>query len=164
MNSLYLNEYTLGFLAQLILTVMLTVYLLSLRNKTTATWWLLLFFAGLTAYAAVSFYKEASLGIGSFYAAHVQVVLMVLAMVPMLQLAYRYPRDPRAAGPVGPSRREAIAVLVISLLAVAVSLIWANWVIAHERLTTTANSEITSTAMASRREGPTGPAACGSLG
>lgn len=45
MDSLYLNEYSLGYLTQLILALVITLYLLSLRNKTRATLWLLLFSA-----------------------------------------------------------------------------------------------------------------------
>ncbi|MCB0255474.1 MAG: HAMP domain-containing protein, partial [Anaerolineae bacterium] len=121
MSGLYLDEYTLGYLAQLILTLFMAIYLLSLRNKTRATWWLLLFFLCLVAFAAASICVEATLGVGHFYATHLQVILISLAMIALLQLAYSYPRNPPGGSPVGYARWEARTVLIVSVVAALIT-------------------------------------------
>ncbi|MBS1252537.1 MAG: Response regulator protein VraR [Anaerolineales bacterium] len=121
MSGLYFDQHAIVFLAQLILTLVMTLYLLSLRNKTTATWWFFLYFAGMTAYAGVSVVEATSVWVRRFYAVHLQLIMLSLALVALLQFAYRYPQAPDQP----PAQREVRTVFGGSILATLLASAWA---------------------------------------
>jgi signal transduction histidine kinase/CheY-like chemotaxis protein len=133
MDNFYLDQYALSYLAQLILSLAMTLYLASLRQKSQTTWLFLLFFASMTAYAAVSLIEATSLVVWRFYAIHLQVVILCFALVALLQFVYRFPQLPGEDASLPATRRETRLVLWLSLLASGVTFAWALYQFAQLR-------------------------------
>lgn len=123
MAGFYLTAEVLGYLAQLILTLGLTLYLASLPQKSRPTWLLLAFFACMAGYAVISLVEGSTLWVGRFYAVHGQIILIALALIPLLQFAYAFPEQP----PTPRARLEARFVLGLSLLVAGRMLAWARY-------------------------------------
>jgi two-component system NarL family response regulator len=120
MSGFYFDQYALSSLAQFILALVMTFYLFRLKEKSTTTWLFTLFFVATTIYAAVSTLEATAVWSRRFYAVHLQLVALSLALVTILQFAYRFPHlQPRQ------SRREAQVVLLLSLLATTLTAGWA---------------------------------------
>jgi DNA-binding NarL/FixJ family response regulator/signal transduction histidine kinase len=119
MSGFYFNQYALSHLALFILTLVMTVYLLRLKEKNAASWLFTLFFVAITGFAAVSILEATAVWSRRFYAVHLQLVVASLALVAILQFAYHFPQ-----AQVG-QRREARIVLLLSLLATALAAGWA---------------------------------------
>jgi|GEM_PF-309816 len=111
MTEFTLNQDSLAIFAQLILGVVITLYLLSLKSKSTPTRLLIAFFALYTLLLFVFIMTLAPpvfvLGI---YFEGLTFFIALLTLIPMLQFAYRFPS-------LSPElRREAKIVLWISVL------------------------------------------------
>jgi DNA-binding NarL/FixJ family response regulator/signal transduction histidine kinase len=118
-SGFYFDQYALSSLAQLILTLVITLYLLRVKERTTTTRLFTLFFAAMTAYAVFSTLAGTAVWSRRFYAVHLQLVALSLALVAILQFAYRFPE----ARPN--QRQEARVVLLFSLLATTLAAGWA---------------------------------------
>jgi len=124
MSGFYLNQFALNYLAQLILTASLTVYLLNLRGKSRATWLFTLFFVSMTFYAGTGLVATSSVWSRYFYAIHLQLVMVCVALLPLLQFAYCFPAEPQPG--VGRIPRWEPR---LGLAATSLALLWAvGWV------------------------------------
>jgi hypothetical protein len=73
----------------------MTLYLLRLPEKSKIIWLFTLFFTAMTAYAAVSVLEATAVWSRRFYAVHLQLVMIALALVAILQFAYHFPTTGR---------------------------------------------------------------------
>jgi hypothetical protein len=120
-SGFYFNQYALSHLALFILTGVMTLYLLRLKEKNRAAWYFTLFFAAITGFAAVSILEATAVWSRRFYGVHLQLVMVSLALVFILQFAYHFPQRP----PQNRLRLEARIVLLVSVLATVLAAGWA---------------------------------------
>ncbi len=119
MPHLYLNQSSLGFLTQFILALAIALYLLSLKNKSTAAWLLGGFFAGVTA-LSLCLFMTGSLSLLdwhwlSFFFSISPVINLGMVAV-LIQFAYYFPH------PLPGRTREARIALLLSTLVTLVGL------------------------------------------
>ena len=112
--TLYLTPASIGYLAQFILSLAITIYLvrrlISHKNRNTQAELLGGFFAVVTLFAGLLFLDAASLPTPRLYIVYMENTVLGIVLVLLLQFAYRFPT-------LYPRRKwEAIFVLGLSLL------------------------------------------------
>ena len=90
-SGYYFDFFSLNFVTQFILALSMTVYLVSLKNKTEPTRWFLAFFGTMSIYTFVSILKVTSIWQRAFFMVHVQSVLFYIIAMILVQFAYRFP-------------------------------------------------------------------------
>ncbi len=95
MLTLYLTPASIGYLAQLILSFSITVYLLQRsiihKNYSTQTRLLTSFFAAITLFVCLLFLDAAALPAQRLYFVYLENTVLGIALVLLLQFAYRFP-------------------------------------------------------------------------
>ena len=98
MPTLYLTPASLSYLAQFVLALIITAYLLylSLRpaspgGKPAHVALITGFFAGFTIYLLLLFLETALLPGDRLFATYLQIIPLTLGLVCLIQFAYRYP-------------------------------------------------------------------------
>jgi PAS domain S-box-containing protein len=79
-------------LTQIVTAVFMTWYIVRLKHKARATWWLALFFFGMTA-MAVGFFLECSLMLWGDVFFSVQVLSTTIGLIGLIQFAYHVPSN-----------------------------------------------------------------------
>jgi DNA-binding NarL/FixJ family response regulator/signal transduction histidine kinase len=90
-DGFYIDYLTLNSITLLIFTSLMFLYLLSIKEKTEPTKWFIGFFAVMTVYAVVQFFRVSSIWARFFYGTHILVVVLHIAAVLLIQFAYRFP-------------------------------------------------------------------------
>ncbi|MBN2393229.1 MAG: hypothetical protein JXR84_21040, partial [Anaerolineae bacterium] len=113
MFSLYLTPAALGYLTQLILSTLISGYLVVLVYRQPSPRpahlrWLTAFFLGLTAFIGTLFLEVALLPTPRLYAVSLQIPLLAVTWICLIQFAYHYPDLPVTL------RREARSSLFIA--------------------------------------------------
>jgi PAS domain S-box-containing protein len=110
MSSIYLTPASISYLTQFILSLTITVFLARhLRNRNTQPALLTGFFAGATGFIGLMFLDAALSPFPRLFAVYAENTVLALALVFLLQFAYRFPR-------FYPRRKwEAHAGLIVSI-------------------------------------------------
>jgi diguanylate cyclase (GGDEF)-like protein len=122
--DLYLTPASISFIAQTILFLGISIYLVVVNNHTNANYWLSGFFTIMVAASLAGFVGVSSLGWYE-YAFHLHTALVVLALALLIQFAYNFPD----ANPA--FKKEARIVLwvsvILSLIALTSSIFHSLW-------------------------------------
>jgi hypothetical protein len=105
MPGFFFRPVDLSSLALFFVAVLVGWRLGTLRPRTSASRWLILFFAGAALFALFSILSSARLDAWRFLAVHLQIVASALAVAGLMQYAYQ-------VGDVDTDEVEARAVLV----------------------------------------------------
>ncbi|MCZ6633977.1 MAG: ATP-binding protein [bacterium] len=116
MDWFLLNKYSIASFSQLLLSLIITVYLAMVRNKSRPTWLLVLFFANFTATILCYFLLMSVQVPWRLYFGISQGVFGTLGQVIMIQFAYAFPQNRHL--------RESRLVLGISLAMLLVLGLW----------------------------------------
>ncbi|MEA3340706.1 MAG: hypothetical protein U9R15_12120, partial [Chloroflexota bacterium] len=110
MSFIYLTPASISYLTQFILSLAITLFLVSrLRNRTTQLVLLTGFFAGMTVFIGLLFLDAALSPFPRLLAVYAENTVLALALVFLLQFAYRFPRF------YAHRKWEARASLIVSL-------------------------------------------------
>ncbi len=92
MTEIYLTEQSITFFVQFILSFVNALYLLSLREKSRPTWYLIVFFAGLALTAFFSLLDSMWRGVPQYYATQFQFIGIFIGLAALIQFAYWLPQ------------------------------------------------------------------------
>lgn len=90
MPELYIDWLAPGLLTQVVVTFLITAYLVSLKQKTSATRWVTGFFFSMTAFAVVVFVKGATVHLSPMLLEALEVLTMFVGLVMLVQFAYTF--------------------------------------------------------------------------
>lgn len=115
MEWLRFSQGSITNLTLLIPSLVITVYLLQIKEKSRPTWLLALFFTSWTLLFAISFFSSATKGFLKAYLSIFNLFFVLTALIAWLQFAYQFPENtwPRE------SRRVWILSLLFSLFSLA---------------------------------------------
>lgn len=91
MSNVYLNPESVGVLTQIILALIISIYLLSIKEKSSSTWLLTGFFVGATGYTLSLFLDFSLYTSWQLNSIHPTIIAAHLMLMFLLQFVYHFP-------------------------------------------------------------------------